>query len=238
MAGQRSESFRVGKDRPPALNNWALVLGATVINAAEPRYRAVGAAKLPANSSILDRRQWHSPAMAPIDWDELRRAVRAKHGWDIDDESFSTEEARLALVELVGDDALRSGVDYCVDRSPAANFVQCIFRILRPEAAVERCLEIYRTDPDRERRHAALGTLIWAADRDILPIVDELLADADPIVQGLGASLLDEMLWAGLVHPHEAEPLLRKAEEHPNPRVQGTARTIDEYLRRRGVPRE
>ena len=51
-------------------------------------------------------------------------------------------------------------------------------------SAVERCLEIYRTDPDAERRHGAVEALSWAADDGSLPIVPELLADPDPTVHG------------------------------------------------------
>ena len=109
--------------------------------------------------------------------------------------------------------------------------------ILRPKAAVERCLEIYRSDPDLERRLWAAEALSWTADGDALPVVQELLADPEPAMQRSGAYLLDQLLWTGLAHPHLAEPLLLLAEEHPNPDVRGTASNIWEYLERRGVQR-
>lgn len=172
--------------------------------------------------------------MEPIDWAELRRTVRLRHGWDLDDDSFGTEEARLALCELLGDEALRATVDYYVDWRPAREMARCALMILRPQAAVDRCLEIYRTDPDPDRRLWAAEALQWTATRDALPVVEELLQDPDPTLQGTGANLLDQLLWTGLAHPYEAEPFLRLAEEHPNPDVRNTASKIWDYLKRRG----
>lgn len=174
--------------------------------------------------------------MDPIDWEDLRRTVRVKHGWDVDSESFGTEEARLALVHLIGDDALRAAVDYYVDFRPARELARCALMILRPPSAVERCLEIYRTDGDPERRHGAAEALSWAADGDSLPIVPELLADPDPTVQRLGAAFLDQLLWTRLAHPPVAELFLRLAEDHANPDVRTTAAWIRAYLKDRGVP--
>jgi hypothetical protein len=39
--------------------------------------------------------------------------------------------------------------------------------ILRPKASVVRCLEIYRSDPDAERRLWAAEALSWTADNPI-----------------------------------------------------------------------
>ncbi len=76
--------------------------------------------------------RWHRGRVDPIDWEDLRRTVRAKHGWEVDSESFGTEEARLALVHLIGDDAMRAAVDYYVDSRPARELARCALMILRP----------------------------------------------------------------------------------------------------------
>lgn len=198
------------------------------------RVRSVGAARIDGTLLVTVA---SSASMEPIDWAELRRAVRLQHGRDLDDESFGTEEARLALCHLLGDDALRAAVDYYVDWQPAREMARCALMILRPKAAVERCLEIYRSDPDPERRLWAAEALSWTADGDSLPVVEELLADPEPAIQRSGAYLLDQLLWTGLAHPHLAEPLLLLAEEHANADVRATASNIWEYLERRGVQR-
>jgi hypothetical protein len=172
----------------------------------------------------------------PVDWEELRRTVRVKHGWDLDSETYGTEEARLALAHLVGDDVLRATVDYYVAFRPARELARCALMILRPTCAVERCLEIYRTDPDPERRHWAVEALSWAGDGDSLPIVPELLEDPDLTVQRMGAAFLDQLVWTGLAHPPVAELFLRLADDHANPDVRRTAAQIRAYLRERGVP--
>lgn len=90
------------------------------------------------------------------------------------------KESRVALCHLIGDEALRAAVDYSVDMRPAGEMARCALMILRPAVAVARCLEIYRTDPDRQRRLMAAGTLSWVASYDDLPIVQELFEDSDP----------------------------------------------------------
>ena len=175
--------------------------------------------------------------MDSIDWEQLRREVRLKHGRDVDDESFGTEESRLAICHLIGDEALRAAVDYCVDMRPGVEMARCALMILRPAVAVERCLEIYRTDPDRQRRLMAAGALSWVASFDDLPIVAELFQDSDPAVQTVGATVLDQLIFTGHAHVHQAEPYLRLAEDHSNPELQTTAANIRDYLERRGIPR-
>jgi hypothetical protein len=172
--------------------------------------------------------------MEPIDWCQLGRDVRLKHGWDVDDESFGTEEARAALCELIGDDAMRAAVDYYVDALPAGELARCALMILRPAAAVERCLEIYRGDPDPRRRVLALEALRWTADSDVLPVLHELYRDPDPAVQRAGVALLDQLLWTGSVFPDQGELFLRLAEEHANPYLPEAAAMIRDYLARRG----
>jgi hypothetical protein len=56
--------------------------------------------------------KWHPRQVASTDCGDLPRTVRIKLGRDVDDPSSGGEEANLALIDLVGDDALRAGMDY------------------------------------------------------------------------------------------------------------------------------
>ncbi|MEU2946479.1 hypothetical protein ABZ617_10665 [Nocardiopsis alba] len=114
---------------------------------------------------------------------------------------------------------MRRAVDWYVEGRPAAEHARSVLRLLRPDAARSRCLELYRTDPDPERRHLAVELFRVVATADDLPLVGEFLADADPAVRLWGMGVLDRLLWEGHVGTDDAEPLLRIAERHPDPKV-------------------
>jgi hypothetical protein len=149
----------------------------------------------------------------PIDWRALAEEIGA------DPNRGGDAIARRAITSLLGDEAMRWAVDWYVEGRPAAEHARSVLRLLRPEAARSRCLEIYRTDPDPERRHLAVELFRVVARAEDLPLVGDLLADPDPAVQLWGMGVLDRLLWDGHVDADDAEPFLRMAERHPNPKV-------------------
>ncbi|MET9915885.1 HEAT repeat domain-containing protein [Streptomyces sp. NPDC006435] len=149
----------------------------------------------------------------PVDWQALADSIGA------DPQSGSDRTARRAIAFLLGDEAMRGAVDWYVEGLPASEHARSVLRLLQPDAARSRCLEIYRTDPDPERRHLAVELLRVVATSDDLPLVGEFLADADPAVQIWGIGVLDQLLFRGHIDADDAEPFLQAAEHHPNPQV-------------------
>ena len=149
----------------------------------------------------------------PVNWQALADSIGA------DPHLSGDRAARRALASLLGDEAMREAVDWYVDGRPAEGLARSVLRLLQPEAARSRCLEIYRTDPEPERRHLAVELFRVVATADDLPLVAEFLADPDPAVQTWGAGVLDQLLFRGQVDADEAGPFLRITERHPNPQV-------------------
>lgn len=152
---------------------------------------------------------------------------------DADRNSGGDHIARRAIAHLLGDEALRRSVDWYVDGRPAAEHARSVLWLLHPPAARDRCVEIYRDDPDVERRRMAVELLRVVATGEDLPLVGEFLADPDASVQNWGIGMLDQLVWSRLVDPDEVEPYLRAAAEHPNEYVREKHGEIRAYLDRR-----
>jgi hypothetical protein len=101
--------------------------------------------------------------------------------------------ARRAIVHLLGETAMRVAVDWYVEGRSAAERARSVLWLLRPAAPRSRCVEIYRTDPDPQRRHLAVE-LLGVVD---LWLLDEFLADADHSSRTWGIGVLDQLLFRG-----------------------------------------
>lgn len=160
----------------------------------------------------------------PIDWNALAGAIGA------DPDSGGDRIARRAIAHLLGDEALRRAVDWYVDGRPAAEHARSVLRLLHAPAARDRCVEIYRGDPDAERRRTAVELLRVVATGEDLPLVGEFLADADAGVRNWGIGMLDQLLFSGLADRDDAEPYLRTAEGHDSAYVREKAAEVRTYL--------
>ncbi|MFJ1939137.1 MULTISPECIES: HEAT repeat domain-containing protein [unclassified Kitasatospora] len=164
----------------------------------------------------------------PIDWQALAHSIGAGP------ESSGDRIARRAIAFLLGDEAIRGAVDWYVEGLPASEHARSVLWLLQPDAARSRCLEIYRTDPDPERRHLAVELLRVVATADDLPLVGEFLVDADPAIQIWGIGVLDQLLFRGQVDADDAEPFLQAAEHHPNPQVREKHTYLRDFLASQG----
>ncbi|MDA3646778.1 hypothetical protein LZ318_41280 [Saccharopolyspora indica] len=163
----------------------------------------------------------------PIDWQALAEGIGT------DPNRSGDRTARRAIAFLLGDEAIRRSVDWYVEGLPAAEHARSVLRLLQPDAARSRCLEIYRTDPDPERRRCAVELFRVVATADDLPLVGEFLADADPGVQLWGIGVLDQLLFGGHVDADDAEPFLQVAEQHSHPQVREKHADLREHLAER-----
>jgi hypothetical protein len=159
-----------------------------------------------------------------IDWEALAGRI------GVDPNSGGDHIARRAIAALLGDQALRDAVEWYVDGRPAFEHARSVLWLLQPDAARARCMEIYRTDPDPDRRHLAVELLRVLAISEDLPLVGEFLADDDPEIQIWGIGVLDQLLFSGAVDADDAEPFLRVAEHHANPKVRDMYSYLREYL--------
>jgi hypothetical protein len=160
---------------------------------------------------------------AEVDWTDLARKIDAlnRGGYEV---------GRGAIVELLGEPLLEAAVDFYIGYPDGFAVVQSILDVLRPDISRKRCLEIYVSDADQARKQGAVELLTTVGDQSKLPWVQKFLTDDDPVIQGLGAAVLDKLVWGERVEPAEAERYIQLAEASDNAYVVKQAARIREYL--------
>jgi hypothetical protein len=154
---------------------------------------------------------------ARIDWEGLARRLGSLSD---DGERGGTDLAQQALEQILGEAEVRAAVDYYVSGRRGFELARSVLGLLRPWSAMQRCYEVFRTDPDPESRRSAVELLRAVADRRALAWVPEFLRDSDEGVQTWGAGVVDQLLWSGLVEEENCQTILEMMSGHPNPGVQ------------------
>jgi len=166
--------------------------------------------------------------MDPIDWrglaDTLETITWTDYGHR---ESGGTNIACNALVEIVGDTALRDAVDFYVSGRPGFEVARSVLWLLRPPVAMERCREIYRTSDDDQQAADAINLLQVVADRRVLEWIPEFLASENVSVRLWGLGIVDQLLiMQEEIEFAEALPLLETGLRDPVEAVRSQAQQI------------
>jgi hypothetical protein len=140
-----------------------------------------------------------------------------------------TEVARLAVAELIGDQAWREAVRDYIAGDDAAEMIRSVLHLVRPLAAAQECLRLWREGTGSERR-CAIELLRVTAHPQMLALVPEFLADPDEEVQAWGAGVVDQLVWDGMAEPEQAEHCLQAMESHPAQNVRERAAFVRDYL--------
>lgn len=165
-------------------------------------------------------KQWaDGPCVDSIDWDRVHEILGTGG-------SGGTSVARLALELIIGEYRFRDAVDWCVDGGPGADLARSVLEDVRPRSAGERCIEIFRSEHDLQRRQTAVGILCLVVANNQLYIVEELLNDPDPTIQEYGAAILENLVDSRLRADPNPEPFIALAENHSNEQVREKAATI------------
>jgi hypothetical protein len=156
-----------------------------------------------------------------IDWEKLAEDVGSRKNGQ---ESGSRDYAQAAIERIIGVENIRQAVDHYVAGDPGSGLIRSVIWRIHPFSAMERCYEIYKHDPDLENRRMAVELLRVAADRRVLPWIEEFLNDEDQSIRAWGFGIVDQLLWSELVWENEAAHLIELAEK-----------SSDDYLREKAV---
>ncbi len=162
-----------------------------------------------------------------VNWGELATKLgllteSGEHG--------SSVAARCALEIIIGEDTLRAAVDHYIAGRCGSELARQVLWQLRPWSAMKYCYDIFNSSRSLTDRRMAVELVRVVADQRALPWVAEFLENEDADIQAWGVGLLDQLLWSQLVHPEEAEDLLRQAGQHANPAVREQAEFIRGFL--------
>ncbi|WP_148087787.1 HEAT repeat domain-containing protein [Gemmata obscuriglobus] len=162
-----------------------------------------------------------------VDWHALAQKLGTLRDGG---ESGGSDLGRQALELIVGVDSLRSAVDYYVAGAPGSELARSVLALLKPLSAMERCLEIARSEADAESRRSAVELLRMVADGRGIAWAAEFLGDEDEGVQVWGAGIVDQLLWSGLADPEDCGQILEAMATHPNVGVQRQAAFVRSFL--------
>jgi HEAT repeat protein len=132
-----------------------------------------------------------------IDWRSIAAQVGALDP-DGSERGCGTDTGRRALEILIGEDNLRAAIDYFISLQPGAFTVEMVLKIIRSEVAMNRCFEIYQSEPGTNRGCGAVFLLGCMADSKALPWVREFLADKNEAVRLNGLRVLQNILYGPL----------------------------------------
>lgn len=156
-----------------------------------------------------------------IDWEKLAEDVGSRKNGQ---EFGSSWYAQEAIERIIGVENIRQAVDHYVAGDPGAGLIRSVIWRIHPFSAMERCYEIYKNDPDLGNRRMAVELLRVAADRRVLPWIEEFLNDEDQSIRAWGFGIVDQLLWSKLIEENEVSHLIELVEK-----------SSDDYLREKAV---
>lgn len=119
-----------------------------------------------------------------------------------------TEVATKAVVDLLGAEVILSAVDAVLAMDRGSEVARSVLRLLKPEVARQRCLEVIN-GPSRDAAHWEAGHLLSdLCDRDWQPFYEAMAQHSDSAIRGLSMKLLENAVFAGWVEVSEAIELL------------------------------
>ena len=165
-----------------------------------------------------------------IDWKRLAEDIGAlKDG----QESGSSLFAQEAIERIIGVENIRQAVNHYVEGDPGAELARSVIWRIHPFSAMERCYEIYKNDPSLEKKRMAVELLRVAADRRVLPWIEEFLNDEDPEIRVWGFGIVDQLLWSELVWENEVSHLIELAEKKSDDNLREKIGFVRGYLQDR-----
>jgi hypothetical protein len=170
-------------------------------------------------SGVVD---WRALAerLGAITWTESGRS-----------ESGGTKVARQALIDLLGEEALLSAVEHYLAFEPGAEVARSVLWELRPPVAMDRCLAVFRADPDIERVRAAVQLLKWVADARAIEWYPEFAAHEDVGVRIWAVGVIDQLWMIGEIEPEHAIEQLQTSLEDETEKVRSQAERVVEMIR-------
>ncbi len=165
-----------------------------------------------------------------IDWKELGKQV-GDLNLDYSERGSGTVSGRRALEILIGEENLRIAVDHFISHEPGAFTAEMVLKIIRSEIAMNRCFEIYKTEPGTDRACSAVFLLGSMADDRALSWVSEFLDDNDYSVRLNGLRVLQSIVHGPLndADSATARELFDKAESDLDPAVRERAVQIRQH---------
>lgn len=172
--------------------------------------------------------------MSSVDWKALAETlgtityVSGGH-----QEQGGSKIAADALIQIIGDAALRDAVDHYVAGRPGAELARSVLCALMPVSAMDRCHEIFLTSGNEQDASLAINLLQGIADKRVLPWIRDYLASDNIGVRLWAVGIVDQLLIMNEdIEPAEAMPLIEMALRDADERVRDRAQQLLDMIDR------
>jgi len=132
-----------------------------------------------------------------IDWQTIAAKVGALN-LDGTERGCGMDTGRRALKILLGEGNIRDAIDHFISLGPGAFTAEMVLQIIKSQIAMNRCLEIYQSEPETDRPCSAVFLLGCMADYRALPWVREFSEDSNMAVRLNGLRVLQSILYGPL----------------------------------------
>lgn len=137
--------------------------------------------------------------MKDLDWDR----IATDGGWILHEAGGITQlggigVGRGILLQLLDPTVIESAISAALGGALGSEAARSVLRVLRPRAAIDRCLEFLQDSTDLDLRIASADLLgvLAAQERDALEIAARLLEDPEGAVALGRLDLLERRAWA------------------------------------------
>ena len=170
--------------------------------------------------------------MNKIDWKSIAEVLGTityvKGGFQ---EQGGSKIASDALIQIIGEVALRDAVDHYVNGLPGSELARSVLCALKPPCAMDRCHEIFLNSSDAQAASIAINLLQGIADQRVLPWIADYLTSDNMGVRLWGIGIVDQLLHIDAsIDAAQAIPFLEKARLDPDERVRDRANQILEMI--------
>jgi hypothetical protein len=145
-------------------------------------------------------------------------------------ESGGTDWAIKALDVILGEEFLKSAVDWCIGGEKGSELSRSVLRHVHSNVALEYCYSIYKTNPDNQIRENALDLLKVIGDHRVLPWLPEILTDPSDTFRTLGIHILDQLYFTHKSFGSEVKELAKMVENDPNKYIRKFAKHLLELI--------
>ena len=164
-------------------------------------------------------------------WPDIAKLVGA-----IDDtgkESGSSDMARSAIEQVIGEDFMRSAVHYYIESKPGWELIRNVLWQIQPYSAMKECYKIFTESRSEVERASAIELLRVVADKRVLKWIPNFLSSDSPGAQAWGIGIVDQLVFSHICYEEDVKDILSQALNHENKYVREQAEEINKMIKNR-----
>ncbi len=171
------------------------------------------------------------------DWERLGLklgSIKYKDG-SYEGETGSSELAKEAIEEVLGDNWIKETTEYAISFKPGAELAMNCLRLISSYKAAEHAYNLYKNSTNQNEKNNAVWLIKHLRAKKSYGWIEEFINDDNVATWGLG--LLDQLLWNEIIDYEEEKKhvdyLIDLASKKDSPELNESISFIRSYLKER-----